>query len=430
MNRSTRFAISPPSQAAHALLSVLLFLSLILSGPASSLPCYAAEGVPLVIDGVSAMLIDAQRGQVLYAKQETERLHIGITSKLMTVLLAMDNAKPGALITASSEAAEVKGAILSLRVGEKYGVENLAFAAMLSGANDAAVALAEYAGGTTADFVGMKNATAEKLGMHNTRFTNPTGMNDDNQYTTAEDLSVFMCHALSNTGFSRIFSTQAKPWYDDRKTSLLTNRNAMFWSYDGTDGGISGSNDPALESLVTTATRNNMRLICIVLDVPLSSRNTDCTNLLNYGFANFRYGTLVTAGQTLKSVLIDNQTMNLLAKTDEYYVYPVGQNFVKDLTITVDEGKLKPPVLKSTPIGKAVFTLVDKTVIEVDLIPESDILPKQTRLQLLLKRLLDNREILLLICILAVVEISMVLWRVFMRMRRNVSRKKHHPMKG
>lgn len=430
MNRKFRFAITPPSQAAHAVLSVLLFLSLIFSGPASVLPCLASEGVPLVIDGVSAMLIDAQRGQVLYAKQETERLHIGITSKLMTVLLAMDNTKPGALITASSEAAEVEGAILSLRVGEKYGMEDLAYAAILAGANDAAVALAEYVGGTTVDFVSMMNTMAEKLGMHNTRFTNPTGMNDDNQYTTAEDLSVFMRYALSNTGFSRIFGTQAKPWYDDRKTSLLTNRNAMFWSYDGTDGGISGSNDPALESLITTATRNNMRLICIVLDVPISSRNTDCTNLLNYGFVNFRFGTLVAAGQTLKSVMIVNQTMNLLAKTDEYYIYPVGQNFVKDLTITVDEGKLKPPVLKSTPIGKAVFTLVDKTVIEVDLVPESDILPKQTKMQLLLERLLDNREILLLICILAVVEISMVLWRVSTRIRRKLIRKKHHPMKG
>jgi D-alanyl-D-alanine carboxypeptidase/D-alanyl-D-alanine carboxypeptidase (penicillin-binding protein 5/6) len=429
MNRAIRFSISTASQAARAVLSVLLFLVLSFTITALSLPCLAAEEVPLVINGVSAMLIDAQRGQILYAKQETERLHIGITSKLMTVLLAMESSKPGALITASSEAADVENASLNLRIGAKYVMENLAYAAMLAGSNDAAVALAEYVGGTTGDFVGMMNVMAEKLGMRNTRFMNPTGRNDDAQYTTAEDLSVFMRYALTNAGFSRIFGTQAKPWYDDRKTTLLTNRNTMFWSYDGTDGGVSGSSDPPLESLVTSATRNNMRLICIVLDVPMTFKSEDCTNLLNNGFSNYRYGTLVAAGQTLKSVTVMNQTVNLLAKTNEYYIYPVGQNFVKDLTIAVDEGQLKPPVLKSTPVGKAIFTLADKTVIEVDLVPESDILPKQTKWEVLLQRLMDNREILLLICLLVAVELFWVFWRIAKRILKRARRKKHHPLK-
>ena len=428
MNRNIRFSPTPATQAAQAVLSVLLLLALVFSGPASFLPCLAAEEVPLVINGVSAMLVDAQRGQVLYAKQQTERLHVGITSKLMTVLLALENTKPGALITASSEAADVEGASLNLRIGEKYVMENLAYAVMLAGSNDAAIALAEYVGGTTEDFVGKMNATAEKLGMHNTRFMNPTGGNDDGQYTTAEDLSVFMRYALTNPIFSRIFGTQAKPWYDDRKTTLMTNRNAMFWSYDGTDGGISGSSDPSLESLVTTVTRNNMRLICIVLDVPMTSRSADSTTLLNNGFDNYRYGTLVAAGQTLKSVILANQTLNLLAKTDAFYVYPVGQNFVKDLTITVDEAKLKPPVLKSTSVGKAVFTLADKTIIEVELVPENDVLPKQTRWELLLERLLDNREILMLIGILVVAELAWVLWRIAMRVRRRFGKKRHPPI--
>ncbi len=428
MNRGIRFSLTQTTQAARVVLSVLLLLALIFSGPASVLPSLAAEEVPLVVNGVSAMVVDAQRGQVLYEKQQTERLHVGITSKLMTVLLALENSKTGALITASSEAADVEGASLNLRIGGKYVMENLAYAAMLAGSNDAAIALAEYVGGTTVDFVGKMNAMAEKLGMRNTRFMNPTGRNDDGQYTTAEDLSVFMRYALTNADFSRIFGTQAKPWYDDRKTTLMTNRNAMFWSYDGTDGGISGSSEPSLESLVTTATRNNMRLICIVLDVPTASRSTDCTTLLNNGFANYRYGTLVAAGQTLKSVTIANQSLNLLAKTDAYYVYPVGQNFVKDLTITVDEAKLKPPVLKSTSVGKAVFTLADKTIIEVELVPENDVLPKQTRWELLLERLLDNREILLLIGFLVVVELIWVLWQVAMRIRRSVGRKRHPPV--
>jgi len=423
MKRSIRFPrCSRYIQTARPVLSVLLLALFLISCLPAIAPAYAEEPAPLVMEGVAAMLVDADRGQIIYAKQETERLHIGIAAKLMTVLLAMENTKSGALITASSEAADMEGALLNLRVGEKYALENLAFAAMLSGANDACVALAEYAGGTMADFVVLMNAKAASLGMHNTHFENPTGMNDDNQYTTAADLSLFMRQALENPGFSNIFGTQAKPWYDDRKTTLLTNRNAMFWSYDGTDGGVSGSNDPKLESIITTATRNSMRLICIVLDVPSGKNSTDCSNLLTYGFSNYRYGTLVSAGQTLKGVTVEDQPLNLLARTNEFYVYPIGQNFVKDLTITVDDMMLKPPVLKNIPVGKAVFTLADKTMVEVDLVPEVDILPKQTRWQALVKRLQENREILLLVLFLALVEVVWMLSRLFALIVRHLPR--------
>jgi len=379
---------------------------------------------PLSINSVSAMLIDAQRGQTLYAKQEKEHLHVAIASRLMTVLLAMENAKPGAMITASNEAATVDGALLKLRIGEKYDLTNLAYAVILSGANDAAIALSEYLGGSVTDFVEMMNTMSEKLGMEDTHFTNPTGFADDNQYTTAADLAIFMQYALTNSGFSRIFSTQAKPWYDDRKTSLLTNRNTMFWSFDGTDGGINGSSDPSLESCITTATRNKMRLICIILEVSTTSRNVDSTNLLNHGFTNYRFGTLVAAGQVLKTVAVNNQTLNLLAKTDTFYVYPIGQSFVAGMNTTVDDASLKPPLLKSTSIGKAIFTLVDKTVIEVDLMPEKDILPNKTKWELLKEKLKTNQELLYLIGLLIAIELMWLLYSMISAIYRFFTRRK------
>ncbi len=416
MNGSIRYSCrSRRIQAARPVLSVLLLVLFLIQGSFSMLRVQATDAAPMVIEGVSAMLIDAERGQVLYAKQETEQLHIGLASKLMTVLLALENAKSGALITASSEAANVDGAMLNLRIGEKYGLENLAYATLLSGSNDASIALAEYVGGTSADFVSLMNAKADSMGMHGTKFTNPTGMNDDNQYTTAADLSIFIRQALENPAFSRIFGTQAKPWYDDRKTTLLTNRNAMFWSFDGTNGGVSGSNDPKLESIITAATRSNMQLICIVLDVPTGTNNADCTNLLTQGFTNYRYSTLVSAGQKLKDVNVEGQPVSLTARTDEYYVHPVGQSFVSAFTVTVDDLKLKPPVLKNTPVGKGVWTLADKTMVTVDLVPEADILPKQTQWQVLLERLQENREIVMLVLFLAMIEVIWVVVRLSSR---------------
>jgi serine-type D-Ala-D-Ala carboxypeptidase (penicillin-binding protein 5/6) len=421
MNDSLRFH-QWLKQTARTALSVFLLLLLLTGQMAPALAQEGATDIPLAVEGVSALLFSPERGQVLFAKQETDQLRVGLASRMMTVYLALTNAKPGAMVTASSEAASIDGAQLSLRVGEKYGVEALCHAVMLTGAPDAAVALGEFIGGDLTDFVGMMNVAADKAGMHATRFANSTGENDDKQYTTASDLSIFLRMALADAGFSRMFSTQAKPWYDDRKTTLLTNRNNLFWAYDGTDGGVSGSTDPQIESSITSATRNGMKLVCILLDVPISSRVTDTVNLFNYGFANYRYGKLVTAGQTLKTVVVAGKTLNLLARSDAYYVYPIGNTFVQDLTTTVDESKLTPPLLTSMVLGKAVFTLGDKTLIEVDLVPDSEILPKKTRWQLIQERMLANREILWLVGLLVVVEVFWILLRVGALVKRRIRR--------
>ena len=426
MNDSIRFH-RLTYQTARSALSVFLLLSVMLA--CFSTPVLAQDvspEAPLAVEGVSALLFSAERGQVLFAKQETERLRVGLASRMMTVHLALTTAKQGALVTASSEAANYEHAQLNLRVGEKYAVEALCHAVMLTGAPDAAIALAEFLGGDVDDFVTLMNAAADKAGMHATRFANPTGQNDDNQYTTAADLATFLRMAMQDGAFSRLFSTQAKPWYDDRKTTLLTNRNNLFWTYDGTDGGLSGSTDPQLESIITSATRNGMRLVCILLDAPSSSRITDTVNLFNHGFSNYRYGKLVTAGQTLKTVVVAGKTLNLLAKNDAYYVYPIGNTFVQDLTTTVDETKLTPPIIVNTVLGKAVFTLGDKTLIEVDLVPDTEILPKKTRWQILLDRMLANREILWLIALLVVVEVLWIGYRLGGLLRRRFRRNRIH----
>lgn len=382
------------------------------------------EAPPLTIGGVSGLLIDAERGQVIFAKKENEKLRVGLASRLMTVYLSLVNAKPSAMVTASSEAASVADSQLNLRIGEKYSVEALAYAVLLTGAPDASIALAEFVGGSLNGFVDMMNETAGKIGMHSTYFSNPGGQLSEEQLTTAMDIAVFLRAAFAEPRFSNMFGTQAKPWYDARRTTLLTNRNTMFWSFEGTTGGIAGSTDPLLDSIVTSVTRDRMKLISILLEVPKTTSIADSISLFNYGFTNFRYGKLVSAGQTLKTVIVENQALNLLAKADAYYVYPIGDTFVRNFATTIDESKLKPPIRRNLSLGKAVFTLGDKTVIEVELVPEIDIFPQKTIWQVLSERMLASRELLWVIGILISIELLWLAYKIVARLKLRKSKQR------
>ena len=218
--------------------------------------------------------------------------------------------------------------------------------------------------------------------------------------------------ALVNTEFNRVFSAQAKPWYTENRTILLTNANNMFWSYEGIDGGVLGYFDPSVQSIVTSATKNSMRLICILIDVPAEKVYTDSAQLFNYGFDNFRYGTLVAAGSAQKSVIIEDETVNLIPTADVHYIYPRGQNYIKNVSINVDEEKLKPPVTKNSIVGIMTFTLMDDTVINVELYPDKEILPKKTEAQILRERLKENKELIYVIIGLLVLEVILLISRL------------------
>ena len=201
-----------------------------------SLPVSAFASEPM-IEAASALMLELRRGQVLYSKNPDEPLHIAAASKLMTALIAIEKLDPNTMVTASKEAVNAEGALLGLTVGEKYQTESLIYALMLYNANDATIALAEAVGGTVDGFVKMMNDYASSLNMTNTVYANPTGTYNENQRTTASDLAKLLRHALTtNSTFDTVFSSQAKPWFDEEKTIVLTNLNDMFWSYDGVDG--------------------------------------------------------------------------------------------------------------------------------------------------------------------------------------------------
>ncbi len=371
-------------------------------------------------EAVSAILFDARRGQVILSKATDEISHSPLANRIMAVLIAFEKADIEAMVTISKDVVNTEGATLKLAVGEKYALKNLLSALLLTGSIDAGKAVAEYVGGSESGFAAIMNEYTTKLGMKNTHFTNSTGIYDENQYTTTNDIAILMKYALSNSNFNRLFSTQAKTWYDDTKTLLLTNTNNMFWSYPDTDGGLTVSFDKDIQSIVTTVTRNNMRLVCVLLDVPTKKMYEDSVAFLNYGFDNYLYGTLVYAGRSERVVTVDGQSLNLVPKTDVNYIYPKGkgQTFIKEVTINVDETKLKPPITKNTVMGVSTYTLEDETVIKVELYPDREILPQKTKRQILKERMNESKELIYVIIALILIEVIIILFKIYGYLRK------------
>ncbi len=378
-----------------------------------------------VVEASAAMLFELRRGQVLYSKDHDEPLHIAAASKLMTVYIAIDKLDINTMVTASKEAVNAEGAQLELTVGEKYTAESLIHASMLNNANDATIALAEAVGGTVENFVKLMNDYAASLNMVNTTFINPTGSYDEKQRTTASDMMRLLRHALTtNSTFEKVFSSQAKPWFDKEKTMVLTSLNEMFWSYDGVDGGKVDFNDPQYQTVITSVTRNQQRLVCLLLDSPVENMYTDSMKLLDFGFNNFRRGPLVYNGQPMNSVNIEGHEVTLISNSDVYYTYPVGDNYIQKIQYDLIETSMKLPLYRNTLLGNVKFSLTDGTIITVDLFPDREILPEMTFFEKTHKRLMEYPELFYIIAGLVIIEILLIITRIFKPLFKKSSLKK------
>lgn len=401
---------------------VLLVLLCLMSIPASALP------TDPMIEASSAMLLELKRSQILYSKNADEPLHIAAASKLMTALIAVEKTDSKTMVTASKDAVNVKGAMLDMTVGEKYAADSLIYASMLNNSNDATIALAEAVSGSVDGFVQLMNDYAAAINMSNTIFVNPTGEYDEKQRTTATDLARLLRHALTtNKEFDTVFSSQAKPWFDEEKTLVLTSLNEMFWSYEGVDGGKVGYNDPKYPSVITTVTRGQQRLLCLLLDSPANSVYADSMKLLDHGFNNFRISILVSKDQPMIDSKIEGHDLSLIAASDIYYTHPIGVNYIQENHYEPFESAHKLPLYKNTLMGTIKFTLSDGTIIAVDLFPDREILPEPTISEKVKRRLLEYKELLYILIILGVIQVLLLLIKVYKWISMHFSNSRETP---
>lgn len=375
------------------------------------------------LKAASAILVESQRGQILFGKESRSRLHVASANKILTGLLALEKAgsKLDTQITISKNVTAVEGSKLNLEVGEKYSVEDLIYTVILTSGNDSAIALAEYVGGDVQTFVNMMNDKARELKLKDTNFTNPTGLYDEAQYTTAYDLALLIRYALSNPSFDNIFSSQAKLWRHQGKVEIMTNSNNLFWGYDGVDGGKTGYNEIERQSVITTATRNNMRVISIILDSPEEDVYEDSTKLLDYGFANYKTGILVKKEQTIETLPVGDKTIDLISPIDVYYTFPIGQDYIKDFEFKT-RNNIELPVLKNQIVGAMKYVLKDDTEITVDLYPSANVYSSVDMFSTLVKSMVEYKDITILLLILVGIELILILLKVLRVLRKVVSR--------
>lgn len=363
------------------------------------------------ISAPSAILVEAGTGQVLYYKDSDKFLHISSACKLMTILVAIENADLYSNVTISADTSKVEGSALNLDVGAKYSLVDLLYATMLTSANDAAIAIAEHvSSGNIEKFIDKMNETAEKLQMTKTHFSNATGLYEINQYTTAGDISLLIKYAIKNPTFSKLFSSRSRPWYGtDNETKILTSGNQLFWSYNGIEGGKTGYNDKSRQTIICTAARTNVQLICVVLDAPEETVYNDATVLFDYGFANFWKSTLVKKGDVLKMESLDGNPIKLISQSDIMYMHPIGENYIREFIATAN---LTLPLKTSIPAGSASYVLEDGTEIGISLYPETEIVPPDDTWTVIRKKIAENKDIFMVIIVLIAIEAILLLFNL------------------
>ncbi|MDR0987089.1 MAG: D-alanyl-D-alanine carboxypeptidase [Ruminococcus sp.] len=235
------------------------------------------------VSAKAAVLIDAKTGQIVYGKNENERLPMASTTKIMTTLLMLES---GGLDTEFVMGPEilVEGSSMGLLEGDLVSKLDLCYGMMLPSGNDAANATAYILGGGTAGFSELMNRRAADLGMNNSHFITPSGLHAANHYSTASDMAILTKAALENPDFAKIAATESiKLEYGNPPyPRWLSNSNKLLSLYDGCIGVKTGFTDEAGRCLVSAAERNGVKLICCTLDAP--NDWADHTNLLNYGF--------------------------------------------------------------------------------------------------------------------------------------------------
>lgn len=241
-----------------------------------------------VSDGISAKaaaLIEQGSGRLLYGKNETAQLPMASTTKIMTGLLAVESGRLDTVYTVPPEALRVEGSSMGLLPGEKITLRDLIYGLMLESGNDAANAIAICLAGSVENFVARMNERAAQLGLQNTHFVTPSGLDAAGHYTTALDLARLGAYAMSNAQFARIVSTQKiRVTYDGNANGRsLYNHNKMLSLYDGTVGIKTGFTKKCGRCLVSCATRNGVTLVVCTLNDPNDWK--DHETLFDRGFA-------------------------------------------------------------------------------------------------------------------------------------------------
>ncbi|MCI6099435.1 MAG: D-alanyl-D-alanine carboxypeptidase [Selenomonas sp.] len=320
----------------------------------------------------SAVVMEARTGRVLYERNMDNRQFPASTTKIMTLIIALEKGNLDDVVKVGPHAAGTEGSTLWLEEGDEITLRELLYGMMLHSGNDATVAVAEHIAGSVDAFARLMTDKAHEIGANDTNFVNANGLPDDAHYTTAHDLALIASYGYTLPEFEEIVSTKeiTFPWVKD-ETHLLRNENQMLWLYEGGNGVKTGYTDAAGRCLVSAAKRDGIQLVAVVLDS--NWMWNDSILLLDYGFSKIDRTTVVKKHAQVGTVAVTgSRARRLGVQTKDEIVLPVVDGTAGyEQTIDLPHA-VKAPVKKGDVVGTLHVTYEGKEVAKTDLVAMQD----------------------------------------------------------
>lgn len=327
----------------------------------------AAESAQGDVSAQSAILIEASTGETIFEKNPHEKLPMASTTKIMTAVVALEHGDLSKTVQIAEGACGVEGSSIYLTAGEKLTLEDLLYALMLESANDAAAAIAYEIAGGIDEFAELMNQTAGQVGLTESHFTNPHGLDNEAHYTTAYDLAKLTAYALKNEQFRKIVSTYKHqiPLRGDEGVRVLLNHNKLLRMSEDVIGVKTGFTKHSGRCLVSAAERDGVCVIAVTLNAPDDWR--DHTLLHEVGFAKYHFERLAEPGQFTFEIPCPTADGGIVTVSNTDSLSACLKNGTEVTYVAEAPHLLMPPVNVGDVLGRVVFSANGKVLGEVPL---------------------------------------------------------------
>lgn len=324
----------------------------------------------------SAVLYLPENESFLYAKNADERMPMASTTKIMTALVALDLCDFSDIVEIDDSAIGVEGSSAYLRHGDMLTMEELIYALLLQSANDAAVAIACHIGGSVEGFSALMNEKAQQLGLSDTHFTNPHGLDDEDHYTTARELAIIASEALKNPQFKKIVSTYKRTFSTEERVRTYINHNKLLKLYDGCIGVKTGFTKKSGRCLVGAAEKDGLCFVTVTLNAP--DDWSDHRKMLEYGFDSLEKLTVsVPFDHIYRIPIIDGTIDSLMVASC------IGAEVIKERGDSDVSERVKlvrygiAPINRGDILGEIIYTIDGKEIARVPLVATETIEKKK-----------------------------------------------------
>ena len=324
------------------------------------------------LDSRIALVYDRNSGNVLYEKNGHKTTPMASTTKIMTAIVAIERCNMDEIVDVSAAAANQEGSAAYISEGNQYYMKDLLYGLMLNSGNDASVAIAEHVAGSEESFAELMNEKAEELGLGNTHFMNPSGLDNPEHYTTVYNLALIARYAMTLPQFREIVATQTAQAQALNSDEILyfSNHNKMLSLYEGANGIKTGFTKSTGRCLVSSAQRDGMEFIAVTLNDP--NDWNDHAEMLDYAFSEHYPKKLIEQGDTVKVTNIDGKDYSMVAASDFTIPFKEHQKTQVEV-ISHISNDLQAPINRGEKVGCLEIVCDGVSVGEVDIISENDI---------------------------------------------------------